>query len=170
QGFKPDPGNLAVRHYRGASGIVSHGGTVNPSCNRKSRNGNPPPTAGRARALSQPRMSIADERFMRRDKREGLSCLKHVTHTHQWHEIIQPTADFRSRRCGKQVFRKRRNVVPEIHANSDVTGGADFYAAANADERLDLCGSGEKREIAERLVRIFVPRAEIGRASCRKEC
>ena len=53
QGFKPDPGNLAVRDYRGASGNVSHGGTVNPSCNRKSRNGNPPPTAGRARLLSQ---------------------------------------------------------------------------------------------------------------------
>src|SRR6516162_10097105 len=53
QGFKPNPGNLAVRHYRGASGNVSHGGTVNPSCNRKSRNGNPSPTAGRARFLSQ---------------------------------------------------------------------------------------------------------------------
>ena len=53
RGFKPDPGNLAVRDYRGASGNVSHGGTVNPSCNRKSRNGNPPPTAGRARFLSQ---------------------------------------------------------------------------------------------------------------------
>jgi hypothetical protein len=23
QGFKPDPGNLAVRHYRGASGNVA---------------------------------------------------------------------------------------------------------------------------------------------------
>ena len=55
QGFKPDPGNLAVRHYRGATGIVSHGGTVNPSCNRKSRNGNPSPTAQRARFLSQSR-------------------------------------------------------------------------------------------------------------------
>jgi len=53
QGFKPDPGNLAVRDYRGASGNVSHGGTVNPSSNRKSRNGNPSPTAGRARFLSQ---------------------------------------------------------------------------------------------------------------------
>src|SRR5258705_7343928 len=53
QGFKPDPGNLAVRDYRGASGNVSHGGTVNPSCDRKSRNGNPSPTAGRARFLSQ---------------------------------------------------------------------------------------------------------------------
>src|SRR5215471_375688 len=53
QGFKPDPGNLAVRDYRGASGNVSHGETVNPSCNRKSRNGNPSPTAGRARFLSQ---------------------------------------------------------------------------------------------------------------------
>jgi hypothetical protein len=36
QGFKPDPGNLAVRHYRGASGTVRHGETVNPSRNRKS--------------------------------------------------------------------------------------------------------------------------------------
>ena len=53
QGFKPDLGNPAVRDYRGATGNVSHGGTVNPSCNRKSRNGNPPPKAGRARALSQ---------------------------------------------------------------------------------------------------------------------
>src|SRR5215472_3546833 len=47
QGFKPDPGNLAVRHYRGASGTVRHGETVNPSCNRKSGNGNPSPTARR---------------------------------------------------------------------------------------------------------------------------
>src|SRR5215831_7492510 len=54
QGFKPDPGNLAVRHYRGASRNVRHGETVNPSCNRKSGNGNPSPTAGRARSLSQP--------------------------------------------------------------------------------------------------------------------
>jgi hypothetical protein len=53
QGFKPDPGNLAVRHYRGASGNVRHGETVNPSCNRKSRYGNPSPTARRARFLSQ---------------------------------------------------------------------------------------------------------------------
>src|SRR5262245_61234284 len=53
QGFKPDLGNPAVRDYRGATGNVSHGGTVNPSCNRKSRNGNPSPTAGRARFLSQ---------------------------------------------------------------------------------------------------------------------
>ena len=30
QGFKPDPGNLAVRHYRGASRNVCHGETVNP--------------------------------------------------------------------------------------------------------------------------------------------
>jgi hypothetical protein len=58
QGFKPDPGNLAVRHYRGASRTVRHGETVNPSCNRKSRNGNPSPTAGRARFLSQPLASF----------------------------------------------------------------------------------------------------------------
>src|SRR5262245_44319025 len=54
QGFKPDPGNLAVRHYRGASRNVRHGETVNPSCNRKSRNGNPSPKVWRARFLSQP--------------------------------------------------------------------------------------------------------------------
>ena len=54
QGFKPDLGNPAVRHYRGASGTVRHGEIVNPSCNRKSGNGNPSPTVGRARSLSQP--------------------------------------------------------------------------------------------------------------------
>jgi hypothetical protein len=54
QGFKPDPGNLAVRHYRGASRNVRHGETVTPSRNRKSGNGNPSPTARRARSLSQP--------------------------------------------------------------------------------------------------------------------
>ena len=53
QGFKPDPGNPAVRDYRGASGNVSHGGNVHPSCNRKSRKRKPPPTAWRARSLSQ---------------------------------------------------------------------------------------------------------------------
>jgi hypothetical protein len=58
QGFKPDPGNLAVRHYRGASGTVRHGETVNPSCNRKSGNGNPSPTARRARFLSRPSASF----------------------------------------------------------------------------------------------------------------
>jgi len=36
QGFKPDPGNPAVRDYRGASGNVSHGGNVHPPRNRKS--------------------------------------------------------------------------------------------------------------------------------------
>jgi hypothetical protein len=52
QGFKPDPGNLAVRHYRGASGNVA---TVelNPPRNRKGEAGNPPPVSRRARALSQ---------------------------------------------------------------------------------------------------------------------
>ena len=40
-------------HTRGASGVVSHGEDGNPSGNRKSRNGNPSPTAERARSLSQ---------------------------------------------------------------------------------------------------------------------
>jgi hypothetical protein len=30
QGFKPDSGNLTVRHFRGALGNVRHGETVNP--------------------------------------------------------------------------------------------------------------------------------------------
>jgi hypothetical protein len=55
QGFKPDLGNPAVRDYRGAEGNVAMVGIVNPSCNRKSRNGNPPPIAERALDLSQPK-------------------------------------------------------------------------------------------------------------------
>src|SRR5215467_11189827 len=55
QCLEPDPGNLAVRDFRGASGTVRHGETVNPFRNRKSGNGNPSPTARRARFLSRPR-------------------------------------------------------------------------------------------------------------------
>jgi hypothetical protein len=58
QGLEPDPGNLAVRDFRGASRNVRHGETVNPPSNRKSRTGNPSPTAGRARSLSQPSASF----------------------------------------------------------------------------------------------------------------
>src|SRR4249920_1492878 len=58
QGLEPDPGNLAVRDFRGASRNVRHGETVNPPCNRKSRTGNPSPTVGRARSLSQPSASF----------------------------------------------------------------------------------------------------------------
>ena len=56
QGFKPGSGNPTVRHYRGALGNVRHGETETPSCNRKSGNGNPSPTAGRAQFLSQPKI------------------------------------------------------------------------------------------------------------------
>ena len=48
-------GNPTVRDYRGALGTVRHGETVTPSRNRKSGNGNPSPTARRARFLSRPR-------------------------------------------------------------------------------------------------------------------
>jgi hypothetical protein len=54
QGLEPDPGNLAVRDFRGALGTVRHGETVTPSRNRKSGCGNPSPTARRAQALSRP--------------------------------------------------------------------------------------------------------------------
>ena len=63
QGFKPYSGNPTVRHYRGASGDVRDGETVTPSRNRKSGNGNPSPTAGRARFLS--RQKSACFRFLR---------------------------------------------------------------------------------------------------------
>jgi hypothetical protein len=53
QGLEPDPGNLAVRDYRGASGNVSHGGNVHPSCNRKSGKRKPPTYSG-ARPISIP--------------------------------------------------------------------------------------------------------------------
>jgi hypothetical protein len=53
QGFKPDLGNPAVRDYRGASGNVSHGGNVHPSCNRKSGKRKPPTYSG-ARPISIP--------------------------------------------------------------------------------------------------------------------
>jgi len=58
QGLKPDPGNLAVRHFRGASGNVHHGETVTPSRNRKSGIGNPSPTVRRVRALSRSHAAI----------------------------------------------------------------------------------------------------------------
>src|SRR5262245_36684471 len=64
QGFKPDPGNLAVRHFRGASGNVHHGETVTPSRNRKSGIGNPSPTVRRVRALSR---FLIDEAGVRSD-------------------------------------------------------------------------------------------------------
>ena len=46
QDFQPDLGNPAVRNDRGASGNVNQGGIVNPPRNRKSEDGNPPPTVG----------------------------------------------------------------------------------------------------------------------------
>jgi hypothetical protein len=42
QGFKPDRGNPAVRHYRGAAGNVSHGGNVNPVLQSKEQEWYPP--------------------------------------------------------------------------------------------------------------------------------
>jgi hypothetical protein len=58
QGLEPDPGNLAVRDFRGALGNVRHGEIVNPSRNRKSGSGNPSPTARRAQVLSRPSASF----------------------------------------------------------------------------------------------------------------
>src|SRR6202008_4799152 len=46
QGFKPDLGNSAVRHYRGAFENVAMVEMRTQLANRKSGPGNPPPTAG----------------------------------------------------------------------------------------------------------------------------
>src|SRR5499427_3754543 len=54
QGLELGSGNPTVQDFRGASGTVRQGENVNPSCSRKSRHGNPSPTARRARFLSQP--------------------------------------------------------------------------------------------------------------------
>src|SRR6516165_4549037 len=75
QGFKPDPGNPAVRDYRGASGNVSHGGNVHPSCNRKSRK-RKPPTYSVARPISIP--IHAFRRMGSRRFRSRLAGWKHV--------------------------------------------------------------------------------------------
>ena len=53
--LKPYRGKLDVRNFRGGDGTVAHGGTVNPSRNRKGGRGNPPPKGARAIALPDPR-------------------------------------------------------------------------------------------------------------------
>src|SRR6516225_6555988 len=53
QGFKPDPGNPAVRDYRGRRETSAMVGMCTRPAIERAGNGNPPPTAGRARFLSQ---------------------------------------------------------------------------------------------------------------------
>jgi hypothetical protein len=79
QDFKPYSGDPTVRHYRGASGNVRHGEIVTPSRDRKSENGNPSPTAGRARILSR-----RSSRQCRESSRVGvpvppIACLQAVS-------------------------------------------------------------------------------------------
>jgi hypothetical protein len=59
RGFKPDPGNLAVRDYRGASENVRHGETVNPPRNRKSGSGKEQPTRPQSSGVQVPAPPIA---------------------------------------------------------------------------------------------------------------
>ena len=55
--MKPDPGNLAVRHFRGASRNVRHGETVNPPCKSKEQDRKPLTYSG-ARSISIPTVGI----------------------------------------------------------------------------------------------------------------
>src|SRR5262245_57125974 len=69
QGLELGSGNPTVQDLRGASGTVGQGEKVNPSCSRKSRRGNPSPTARRARFLSQPLWFKADAGPRKRGRR-----------------------------------------------------------------------------------------------------
>ncbi len=51
--FRTGPGKTGRPGLSGGPAKRSHGGIVNPSCNRKGETGNPPPDSRRARALSQ---------------------------------------------------------------------------------------------------------------------
>jgi hypothetical protein len=57
QGLEPDPGNLAVRDFRGASRNVRHGETVNPPCKSKEQDRKPLTYSG-ARSISIPTVGI----------------------------------------------------------------------------------------------------------------
>jgi hypothetical protein len=61
QGFKPDPGNPAVRDYRGASGNVAMVEMRSRLAYRKSESGNPPPTAGAPELYPNPAYGSASE-------------------------------------------------------------------------------------------------------------
>jgi hypothetical protein len=69
QGFKPDPGNPAVRDYRGLRETSAMVGMCTRPAIERAGNGNPPPTAGRARFLSQ--SSPVHPRRLRRDEPTG---------------------------------------------------------------------------------------------------
>jgi hypothetical protein len=108
QGFKPDPGNLAVRHYRGASRNVRHGETVTPSRNRKSGNGNPSPTARRARSLSQP---WTMEKAKRARKAETPKQTSHSLRLRAPYLYPDPTATLGDHWCG--AMPRTKEIMPK---------------------------------------------------------
>src|SRR5215813_10592385 len=88
QGFKPDPGNPAVRDYRGASGNVSHGGNVHPSCNRKSGKRKPPTYSG-ARPISIPISSHRLHPPLQNRVRPGALNRSHLLNAETWQTAIE---------------------------------------------------------------------------------
>jgi len=73
---KADPNLLHVE-------MIRHGETVNPPCNRKRRTGNPSPTAGRARSLSQPTgYQPGRTQALRLVASEPSLSLKRLSHSH----------------------------------------------------------------------------------------
>src|ERR1700682_2674522 len=101
QGFKPDPGNPAVRDYRGASGNVAMVEMRSRLAYRKSESGNPPPTAGAPELY--PNHSI---RFGRRNCESGRSHGPEAMHLPAYVPLFSQTRGFvghprnRLRLCG----------------------------------------------------------------------
>jgi len=129
QGFKPDPGNPAVRHYRGASGTVRHGEIVNPFRNRKSGNGNPSPTARRARSLS------------RRSSRQGRSlagCKSPYRQLPVFRRLVYPMRGEATNRV--LLGRKSPGCPAVVLAAVGTTWGASKLGGRNITKYLQCAG------------------------------
>ena len=70
--------------------------------------------------------------------------------------LNQPeTLRVRSRR--DNIFRERRQVVVNVHAERDALGQGELDAAAEGNDAEPLAGLREDGDFAQRLYRILVP-------------
>src|SRR5215813_12596352 len=95
----------------GGHGKRRHGGNENPSCNRKSRNGKPPPKAGRARALSQPQR--------KRGETDRLNLQSAAP-------VLDPT-DERGWETGRRVASALAPILDSTCADCDLPGVVCFH-------------------------------------------
>ena len=120
QGFKPDLGNPAVRHSRGASGTVRHGETVNPFRNRKSGNGNPSPTARRARFLSRPWTMAKAKRARKAETPKQPSLCLRLRAPYLYPDPFRNS--LMSVYCGAILRRRKKQVNKSNRMNNDSRG------------------------------------------------